>query len=126
MTNQQIIAGDLADAISVRAHFVDDSLTRSTLLTAADVLIAKENGKHVTKKFDVLLAFVLENYDRATDMDIRAAIPNSAKKVTRVHKNAFPVAVVGELLTFRKIRVQPRKLKHWKAFSTRYASAVLN
>jgi hypothetical protein len=119
----------LRKSISQRVIFQNEDAVEEGYIGASEVIWAKENGspEAVTVAFDKLLDSLLTNFkDRVTPRDIRSAVPHRRPHgPDLVEQSVFPVALVSELLTRRKVRINTRRLKNWPAFTQRYGAALM-
>lgn len=118
----------LQEGIERRILVESSEAIEDAIFTAAEVLVENLRGAtdRMTRKFDVLLQGLLANFDGKLDIhDVRYAVPGN-EDVTPVKSSVFPIAIVAELLTVWKIRIDTSRVPTWQAYVVRYGSALLS
>ena len=119
----------LLRSIKQRISFAETPEVHKALLDAARTLQARERGDKITmqRKFDDLLRGLLTNFDKPDHREIRYAIPTSVRNGNPqpVKQSAVPLAIVSELLTRHKVRLDTAQIRHWRPFVSRYGPSVM-
>jgi hypothetical protein len=115
------------EGIRRRVHVTNEPAMRDAFLRAGEIEVARNTGNRdlVLKVFDDMLSGLLSAFGEADPRHIRRAIPRGRGCPQPVERDAFPVALVAELLNRRKIRIDTSRLTNWKPFAARYGAAIM-
>lgn len=123
------VASAMRANIHSRIAVEDSEEVNDAFFDAAEVVVAQMRGatERMVEKFDTLLANLLTTFPERPDLhELRYAVPNSrGYDVQPVRSSVMPVAIVTELLMNWKIRLDMRRVPHWRNFAKRYGAILL-
>jgi hypothetical protein len=118
------------ESLQRRIAFAETPEVHEAIRVAAETVEARDAGdkEETQKKFDQLLKTLLVNFGKPDDQEVGYAIPRARREVEMpqpVKQSTVPLAIVSELLTVYGVRLNTKKVTHWKDFVDRCGRSVL-